>query len=644
MSMSQLGWNIGDSPTAPVAEGAGFLSVPLQAMASPNGPTARPWGTPPTTSSAQAREKANKRALLERGSLDSLVSDVIFSKFGKLIPKEVLLKEAKPLQMVMSTADLDLLHKYMEVRTELVHRATPETDLLGFEFEDEAYGTRHSLEAKFLDLDAAAETARGLTQSILSQLESADVFKRHMAEDVWSPTSHRSFPNVTPTSSFVNGFADAKTRIGAVVNAEPDVGLAAFVPPTATPMANMAIMTAEWRETLRTSLVARVCAVSKLHTGHREWRASVDRIYAERKRAGAATQQSLLQQGMAECTQSPLLNHLTMVDQWMPIADELGAWDASKLMIALRSTAPWRTDAYEPILAYIATRFPRLHIFTLPGEFPHKSLSGGAEGHLYANKQVKLGIALVSSTLRKNVRASWGPTTKLVEAALDNGEDLDPAKNPRANKKLVNHHKRLLAKEDLGYDPNEASVLLRDADLVPTHHQKRRVKNAGWMAKESVLSDNHQLRSVDIGTVWDVSGTVKRSSPNITVELVYETTGERVVPSHRHGGLEPERWLANTMRDTGAIELPTKGSINAANSWDIPDPRNRSVYGSLAKFWPKCLTSDHDSSRFQIKVSTQFRMSPTASIVTLETKSAPFVLLATKYSMTAVVGRKRTAP
>jgi hypothetical protein len=222
---------------------------------------------------------------------------------------------------------------------------------------------------------------------------------------------------------------------------------------------------------------------------------------------------------------------------------------------------------------------------------------------------------------------------------------LDPNTNPAADPILVAHNRRLQANEDLGYAPLEDRVLLKDADLVPLDAEYRRVKNDGWKTTSTTLSNVHILESVDISNVWSADSTREMTSPEVTIELVYEATGKRVVQSDRHGGLTPERWLMNSMRETGKILLPNRSSMRPCGQHGniCIEPSSGLTYGALARFSSSCLTSRHNGARFQIKASTEFRMTQNGALVSLEGKSAPFVFVSNKRSKSALVGRKRKA-
>ena len=683
-------WQIGEPPSAPPGPPV-FPSGPVAnlSVASPTSALRR-LGAEAATFSPKERERVARQARLERAALESFSGELLLSEVGTYLAPA----ERKPPAgcCVPKDVDIDKLVTHVHTHTELYHRRTareptifdefmrtaleeacatyrgvyytpekmmqlpegerihlllqssddhpdwwmlPDTDAAGYNHQDSTVEKMYGFDATLTEIKGSYVKARQHGQALVQMLVSAKVFRRPVEElgerrDVGGIYGER-------VRNFVVGLADAKHRTRIALNYQAG-GTDRGAMQTVIAMADFTRMDTAWVQAARSHLVNRLkfMAIAKAKTN--EMLAKVREITVERRAECTAVQKKLVDQGYGDASASHIINILVTVDQWMPIIDELSASTASRLMVVLRGIAAWRTKAYAPIITHLSTRFPRLHIFVVPGTLPHNVTSGGTGGQIYANRQLGVGVSIVSSRLRKNVREEEETTTKLVTEALDRGEELDRTKNPRVDRKLAAHQVRLLRKDDLGYAINECKAMLRDADLVPLHAEQRRVKNDGWKPTTFQMSDVHQLHSVDIGSVWNATGKAKLGSPEVTIELVHEATGERVVPDDPCGGMEPERWLMNTMRDTHAISIPQRDSV----------PRNieevggsQLTYGAMALFWPKCLTSFHEGARFKIRARSQFRMTNGGPVVTLESYSAPFNFFASKRSKSATVGRKR---
>ena len=444
------------------------------------------------------------------------------------------------------------------------------------------------------------------------------------------------------SNRFISSRADALDRVVAALNyiTDPDTNEKVIH------LARFELMTREWNLNCRMLLMNRFRCLSMAGRQMELLRVTTDRIFAHRKRDAVVRQTDMISMGIQDATQTMIINMLTTVDMWMPIIDELDANTASALIVAIKSSSACRGTEYAPILVHLHTRLPRLHIFSIPGLLPHDTPVDNEPGRVYASHQLGIGIAIVTSELRKNVREREAKTSKLVADALDRGQELDLAKNPHAPAGLAVHYKRMQAKEDLGYAPDEARVWLKDASLIPSNSQYRRVKDSGWKACEHVLSETHQLKTVDIGPLWDITGTRLLPTPEIDIKLVFESTDDLVNPDIVHGGMIAERWLMNTYRKTGMIELPTWGTAGFAQrylSLSLRRPRGHGPgnYGALARFWSKSLSSQHDGKRFQIKATAKFRKKADGPLVTLEARSVPFVFFSCKRSKSPIVSRKR---
>lgn len=671
-----MDWQIGQPPSeplgAPVFMGGHISNLSATSPTS----TLHRLGYETVSFSLKERERVAKQARLERAALDSFSAELIMSEVGT---SYIATAELTPPEgsCVPKDTELDKLATYVKTHTELYHRhitrfmstplkeacATyrgvyytpekmmqlpecerihlllqssedhpdwwmlPDTDAAGYNYTDPTLAKMYGFDDMLDDIKGDFRIARIHGQALVQVLVQANVFRRRIDE-------------MGDLRNFVTDLADAKHRTSIALNYQA-AGTDQVAMQSAIDMADFRRMDTAWVQNARNHLINRLKFLALAKSKTNEMLTKVRLISNERRAECETMQKDRVDEGQLDASTSHILNIIVTVDQWMPIIDELSASTASRLMVVLRGIVAWRTEAYTPIITYLATRFPRLHIFVIPGTLPHNIASTDGVGQIYVNRQLGVGVSIVSSRLRKNLREEEEVTTKLVTEALDRGEELDLKKNPRANLKLAAHQVRLLRKDDMGYAMNECKTMLRDADLVPAHAQKRRVKNDGWKPTTVQISKVHQLHSIDIGSVWNVNGTVKLPSPEVTIELVHEDTGERVIPGDPYGGMEPERWLMNTMRDKHSISVPQRSSLpNDAEEMG----GSRLTYGAMALFWAKCLTSFQEGARFKIRARTQFRMTQTGTVVTLESYSAPFNFFATKRSKSATVGRKRKEP
>lgn len=334
-----------------------------------------------------------------------------------------------------------------------------------------------------------------------------------------------------------------------------------------------------------------------------------------------------------------LATHAT-IDQFKPLLDELSAPDAAAFgRVLLGARVP---DSDGDIFKYVRTRYPMLHIYVADGHFPHHIDPSGV-GHVYKEKQLGICIGYVVNhhrdVLRRKARADQAAKDDDISNAL-----VLPPERERARQ-------RALAGDDAGREAGEDLIRVHDADL---HHPslqrlRRRVTRNGWKLVNVKTQESFQRVTVPVEEAF-------YASPRLTITLVHADTGKPVVPGHPHGGLEPDRWLVPVKGETVLCDEPDdygrhafprdgEGSMVQLVGNGQSFTNSHSNIGTYAKFWPACLTSEHEGRRFKViatgTVATLDKYGNKGKDLELRAESAPVVFYSNKRAKSTIVGRKR---
>lgn len=358
--------------------------------------------------------------------------------------------------------------------------------------------------------------------------------------------------------------------------------------------------------------------------------------------------------GQHQPNESLLLTSLTTVDVLQHVFEDFGPNDAANFMLTY--SGYFRAEVDPLVVEALRKRFPRLHIFSVNDpkhaseRFPHHvSVDGG--GVIHKESLLHIPIGFITHRLRARVRAE-GRARELAEMQAREGEYVE-ALPPLAPGDVGDHTK------DHGYDRNEEVLLQYEGHMSHPSAPAKRVRNNGWRLKSYALDPDYQLALADPLRYF-------AEPPELRVRLVHADSRLPVLASHPHGGLEPntdlraakakmtlcapttlaplqshrygdarERWQMPYQYDLGP------GQYARHSDQFVPIPRGgcRAV---VARFWPSCLSKQHEGHKFRIVVECEGkRRTNPSSVLTIRAETAPYTF---QYDKKGGTRRKATSP
>lgn len=335
------------------------------------------------------------------------------------------------------------------------------------------------------------------------------------------------------------------------------------------------------------------------------------------------------------------------------LAADMSATTASVLMQVLPRRAAGRADMLRPL----RVRFPQLHIHAVLGECPHANQRNDKErsGEIYKNNMLSISISMVTGRPRDVVRRE-GRLKMLLAERDEHGpgaelqplheDDYGPA-NPR----------------DPGYRKDEVELNQFEGSATDAWIKRRRMVRSGWSRVTQALDPEVQYTPSDPLKYFTYP-------PSIAVRLVHNDAARTPVRGGAHGGLEPQvnlREVDCKMRLCEEAPLQRGEPFRRVDRWPKPlwvtadpadpdDPeaplevrdewnkgykthkeafakyRDRPL-GShidcaiLAKFWPECLATEAEGSKFRIVVTATGTSKKTTQPLTLTTETGPLAFV-----------------
>ena len=336
----------------------------------------------------------------------------------------------------------------------------------------------------------------------------------------------------------------------------------------------------------------------------------------------------MLNAGYPTC--SPMLNTLIGVDLWQGVFEFLDAPASACFMRVFIGAADRINGRLSPdadIMTQLRGRLPHLHIYSVPGCFPHRM--EGSDSHILSNRYLEICIGLVESRPRSIVRAEriaagyLPPLTpdeiKKADAKLDAGQTTRFVLDERFTKLVADGY-------DFGYDKHEQNLRVISADMVARNSNRslrqRRTKNEGWSIRSSTLNCNLKYTTVDTARLFS-------GQPKLTLQLVHDDTGEVADTNASYGGLVPDKWLM----EVNMIPLST-----SPKCWCHVSELDKNV-ATLVRVRPSVLTSSHNGARFRIVVKATGTHRKNGTTITLSTSSQPLTCYSDKRTKSTTVGR-----
>jgi hypothetical protein len=399
--------------------------------------------------------------------------------------------------------------------------------------------------------------------------------------------------------------------------------------------------------TMRRLLLERVRAMA-------EARAIAARLKTLAAEALAQRSQELRRDGQAQPSESLLLATLTTVDVLQNVFEDFGPGDAANFMLAYAGATKGTADPL--VVEALRKRFPRLHIYSVTDpkhasiRFPHHTNVDGS-GVIYKETLLHIPIGFITSRLRARVRAE-GRAAKLAVLQAREGEFVE-ALPPLAPEHVGDHTK------DHGYRRNEEVLLQFEGHMSHPSAPIKRVRNNGWRISTCALDPDHQYEMADALHYF-------ARPPEVSVRLVHADSRLPVIANHPHGGLNPALDLRvakakiTLCAPAGLARQAMSRYGEARQPWQLPCQFDKGpgLYAReedrfepwpmggcravVARFWPSCLSKQHEGHKFRIVVEcTGRRRTDPDSVLTISAETAPYTF---QYDKRGGTRRKAASP
>lgn len=347
------------------------------------------------------------------------------------------------------------------------------------------------------------------------------------------------------------------------------------------------------------------------------------------------------------------------------LAADMSAITASVLMQVLPRRAANRDDMLKPL----RVRFPQLHIHVVPGECPHAGPRPDKErsGEMYKNKMLSISVSMVTGRPRDVVRREG--RLKMLLAKRDEhgpGAELEPLHEDDCGPANP---------ADPGYRKDEVELNQFNASATDASVKRRRMVRSGWSRVKQALDPEVQYTPCDPLKYFTYP-------PSIAVRLVHDDAARTPVRGGAHGGLEPQvnlrevdckmrlceeaplqrgepfrrvdRWPKPLWVTNAPDDPHPDAPRNVREEWDKGYKTHKEAFASyrgrplgphidcaiLAMFWPECLATEAEGSKFRVVVTATGTSKVTKQLLTLETETGPLTFVSE--TRAAATDRRKT--
>jgi hypothetical protein len=510
-----------------------------------------------------------------------------------------------------------------------------------YDLDDDVYGTQLNIDMEIKYMEEQWKNAIDATLLLSTRLssDSASKFVRQQPIRKMADGGHRSEivpcgPEVpmhrisrmggsTEPSHMTRAYADSREHLVDTLREMMN------------PTAGSAQVIVDKAKSLRSLVLRRATCAIKMNQSKKTVEDHAIAAIARRREFGAEQ----ISNGFASA--SMMMNSFTDVDSWQGIIDFLDPPAAAcflRVYIGASDRDPV-TKKLVPdgqITAQLRGRFPHLHVYTVPGCFPHRV--EGSECHIFADRYMELCIGFVQSRPRSLIAAErlasgYVPPLTAAETREDAakvaaGNTEDFVRNERHTKLVAEGH-------DFGRDKDEEKIRVIRADmgarLYNAELPRRRVLNDGWHVHTTVVNDNIQYSTVRDDSIFEGRLDMK-------LQLVHDEDGSLVSDVAPDFGLEPDKWL----KEVDSVPLITR--MPSARTPHVPNPKYLEILeltgniGTLVRVRPTALASAHQSGRFRVVVIAKGTHRRTGHPVELRASSQPIVVKSDKRTESTIVG------